>query len=260
MEFWPLVTSILTWAKKWPKLFRNDFSRAFERRFPFCSTMHRSRDRRGGGGVQTPPPPAGRGKSRGPAGRGLTSLFAWKPPHDVAGINSSHLGGHSNAGVRTASTKLAPLAPELCSDTKYSEIIFHDACAVRIFSLLDDVTHYCVTSEVEDYFRKWYDGFRWFRPVCYSNWRRSLSREACVLWNETWEGLKLQKGFEYELSNTIVMSFILFSRFNSPHKGIRIRRTWPSPQAVEYSVKCSPKIFCRLVACYVIQYVTSHLV
>ena len=54
LEFWPLVTSILTWAKKWPKWFRNDFSRAFERRFPFCSTMRRSRDRRGG--VQTPPP------------------------------------------------------------------------------------------------------------------------------------------------------------------------------------------------------------
>ena len=168
----------------------------------------------------------------------LTSLFAWKPPHDVVGINSSNLGGHSNAGVCTASTKLTPLAPELCSDTKYSEIIFHDACAVRIFALLDDVTHYCVTSAVEYYFRKWYDGFLWFRPVCHSTWRRSLSCKACVLLNETWEGLKLQKGFEYELSNTIVMSFILFSRFHSPHKGIRIRRTWPSPQAVEYSVKC----------------------
>ena len=90
----------------------------------------------------------------------LPSLFAWKPPHDVAGINSSNFGGHSNAGVRTPSTKLAPLAPELCSDTKYSEIIFHDACVVRILALLDDVIHYCVTSEVEDYFRKWYDGFR----------------------------------------------------------------------------------------------------
>ena len=40
----------------------------------------------------------------------LTSLFAWKPPHAVAGINSSNLGGHSNASVRT---KLAPLAPGL---------------------------------------------------------------------------------------------------------------------------------------------------
>ena len=35
LEFWPLVTSILTWAKKWPKWFRNDFSRAFERCLSF---------------------------------------------------------------------------------------------------------------------------------------------------------------------------------------------------------------------------------
>ena len=48
LEFWPLVISILTWAQKWPLWFRNDFSRAFERRFPFCSTLRRSRDRRGG--------------------------------------------------------------------------------------------------------------------------------------------------------------------------------------------------------------------
>ena len=67
LEFWPLVTSILTWAKKWPKWFRNDFSRAFERRFPFCSTMRRSRDRRG----VFKHPPSGGGKSRGPPGRGL---------------------------------------------------------------------------------------------------------------------------------------------------------------------------------------------
>ena len=40
-------------SKKWPKWFRNDFSRDFERRFLFCSTMRRSRDRQGG---QTPPP------------------------------------------------------------------------------------------------------------------------------------------------------------------------------------------------------------
>ena len=70
LEFWPLVTSILTWAKKWPKWFRNDFSRAFECRFPFCSTMRRSRDRRGG---CSNTPPAGGGKSRGPAGRGISS-------------------------------------------------------------------------------------------------------------------------------------------------------------------------------------------
>ena len=52
-QFWPE-------PKKWPKWFRNDFSRAFERRFPFCSTMRRSRNRRGGGGVFKHPPPPSR--------------------------------------------------------------------------------------------------------------------------------------------------------------------------------------------------------
>ena len=70
VEFWPLVTSILTWAKKWLIWFLNDFSRAFERRFLFCSTMRRSRDRRGVF-KHPPPPPSGGGKSRGPSGRGL---------------------------------------------------------------------------------------------------------------------------------------------------------------------------------------------
>ena len=64
LQFWPEP------KKKWPKWFRNDISRAFERRFPFCSTMRRSRDRRGV--FKHPPPPAGGGKSRGPSGRGLT--------------------------------------------------------------------------------------------------------------------------------------------------------------------------------------------
>ena len=70
LEFWPLETPILTWAKKWPKWFRNDFSRAFERCLSFFSTATRSRDH-GGGAFKRPPPPAGGGKSRGPAGRGL---------------------------------------------------------------------------------------------------------------------------------------------------------------------------------------------
>ena len=47
------------------------FLPSFRSRFPICSTMRRSRDRRGGGGVQTPPPSGG-GNSRGPPGRGLT--------------------------------------------------------------------------------------------------------------------------------------------------------------------------------------------
>ena len=85
LEFWPLETPILTWAKKWPKWFRNDFSRAFERCLLFFATATRSRDH-GGGGVQTPPPPrpAGGGKSRGPAGRGLmlkSKVEGALPPH-----------------------------------------------------------------------------------------------------------------------------------------------------------------------------------
>ena len=54
-QFWPE-------PKKWPKWFRNDFSRAFERRFWFFSTTTRSGDHGGGGGgrsnVETPPPPS----------------------------------------------------------------------------------------------------------------------------------------------------------------------------------------------------------
>ena len=54
LEFWPLETSILTWAKKWPKWFRNDFSRAFERCLSFFFTATRSRDH-GGGRSNAPP-------------------------------------------------------------------------------------------------------------------------------------------------------------------------------------------------------------
>ena len=56
-KFWnfdPWWPQLWPEPKKWPKLLRNDVSRAFERRFPFCSTMRRSRDRRGGGCSNTP--------------------------------------------------------------------------------------------------------------------------------------------------------------------------------------------------------------
>ena len=54
LEFWPLETPILTWAKKWLKWFRNDFSRAFEHCLSFFSTATRSRDH--GGAFKRPPP------------------------------------------------------------------------------------------------------------------------------------------------------------------------------------------------------------
>ena len=67
LEFWPLVTSILTWAKKWLKWFRNAFSRAFERCFSFFSTATRSRDHGGGAFKRPPPPPSRRWKIQRPS-------------------------------------------------------------------------------------------------------------------------------------------------------------------------------------------------
>ena len=55
LEFWPLETPILTWAKKWSKWFRNDFSRAFERCLSFFSTATRSRDHGEGAFKRLPP-------------------------------------------------------------------------------------------------------------------------------------------------------------------------------------------------------------
>ena len=53
-ESWPLVTWILTWAQKWPKWFRNDFLRAFERRLSFFPTTTRSRDHGGRSSAAAP--------------------------------------------------------------------------------------------------------------------------------------------------------------------------------------------------------------
>ena len=72
LEFWPLETPILTWAKKWPKWFRNDFFASF-RTLPFVFLYGDQEPRSWGGRSNAPPPPAGGGKSRGPAGRGLRS-------------------------------------------------------------------------------------------------------------------------------------------------------------------------------------------
>ena len=73
LKFWPLVTSILTWEKNdW-----NDFEMIFRElsnaAFRFSLRRPRAEIMVGGGGrSNAPPPPAGGGKSRGPAGRGLS--------------------------------------------------------------------------------------------------------------------------------------------------------------------------------------------
>ena len=74
LEFWTLVTSILTWPKKWPKWFRNDFFAIF-RTLPFVF-LYGNLEPRSWGAFKRQ---AGGGKSRGPAGRGLKGhLSGWK--------------------------------------------------------------------------------------------------------------------------------------------------------------------------------------
>ena len=80
LVFWPLVTSILTWAKKWPKWFRNDFSRAFERCLSFFSTATRSRDH---GGAFKRPPPSRRWKIQRPS-RARVKALCYLPLMDLS--------------------------------------------------------------------------------------------------------------------------------------------------------------------------------
>ena len=72
LDFWPLVTSILTWAKKWPNDFEMIFRELSNAAFRF--SLRRPGAEIMGGAFKRPPPPAGGGKSRGPAGPGLTDL------------------------------------------------------------------------------------------------------------------------------------------------------------------------------------------
>ena len=69
LQFWPE-------PKKWPKWFRNDFSRAFERCLSFFSTATRSRDH-GGGAFKRPPPPSRRWKIQRPS-RARVNKYAQK--------------------------------------------------------------------------------------------------------------------------------------------------------------------------------------
>ena len=75
--WWPLLTSIFTWAKKWPKWLRTGSLRAVDRRIARPSSFPSFRVR--GGGHFGPPPPWRRWL-RPPPGRGLTpSLFPRVP-------------------------------------------------------------------------------------------------------------------------------------------------------------------------------------
>ena len=84
LEFWPLVTSILTWAKKWSKWFRNDFRELSNAVFRF---VLRSAEAEINGGGVFKHPPSGGGKSRGPSGRGL--IYALCSTHTLILFNFS---------------------------------------------------------------------------------------------------------------------------------------------------------------------------
>ena len=60
--------------QKMTEMISKFFSRAFERRFPFCSTMRRSRDRRGGCSNTPPPPQQVVENPEAQQGAGLTGL------------------------------------------------------------------------------------------------------------------------------------------------------------------------------------------
>ena len=67
--WWPLLTSIFTWAKKWPKWLRTGSLRAVDRRVARPSSFPSFRVR---GGVILAPPPPWRRWLRPPPGRGLS--------------------------------------------------------------------------------------------------------------------------------------------------------------------------------------------
>ena len=67
--WWPLLTSIITWVKKWPKWLRTGSLRPVDRRIVRPSSFPSFRVR--GGVIWPPPPPPWRRWLRPPPGRGL---------------------------------------------------------------------------------------------------------------------------------------------------------------------------------------------
>ena len=71
--WWPLLTSIFTWAEKWLKWLRTGSLRAVDRRIARPSSFSSFRVR-GGGVILAPPPPPWRRWLRPPPGRGLNTF------------------------------------------------------------------------------------------------------------------------------------------------------------------------------------------
>ena len=79
--WWPLLTSIFTWAKKWPKWLRTGSLRAVDRRIARPSSFPSFRVR--GGGHFGPPPPWRRFRLRPPPGRGLNISKTVRHPFQI---------------------------------------------------------------------------------------------------------------------------------------------------------------------------------
>ena len=82
--WWPLLTSIFTWAKKWPKWLRTGSLRAVDRRISRPSSIPSFRVRGGWlSHCRILPPPPWRRWLRPPPGRGLNRSFLHRRRHQI---------------------------------------------------------------------------------------------------------------------------------------------------------------------------------
>ena len=105
LEFWPLETSILTWAKKMTEMISKWFFASF-RTLPFVFLYGDQEPRSWGGAFKRPPPPAGGGKSRGPAGRGLGQSLLYRMAFTSCRCDRPSQSNRS--GIRAALARFSP--------------------------------------------------------------------------------------------------------------------------------------------------------
>ena len=126
--WWPLLTSILTWAKKWPKWLRTGSLRAVDRRIARPSSFPSFRVR--GGGHFGPPPPWRRWL-RPPPGRGLSNkhkLFYPVTKRDNKTV-WFHRTAHTTSSGLLAGVSEAPVSPSRACTSPGSASGSTDSCS-----------------------------------------------------------------------------------------------------------------------------------
>ena len=88
LEFWPLETPILTWAKKWPKMISKWFFASF-RTLPFVFLYGDQEPRSWGGAFKRPPPPSRRWEIQRPS-RARVNPMQMSSVHAVFGWFGVH--------------------------------------------------------------------------------------------------------------------------------------------------------------------------